>query len=393
MYERLTEARVANLTPEAGKDRLEIGDALCPGLWIRVTSDGAKSFAIRYRANGRTARYTIGRFPAVTLKKARGEASDLFDRIRKGEDPRHRKSDTAIIDKHVTVEFVTGLYLEKLGRRGRGKRMKESHVAEVRRRLLVEVVPVLGARPFESITRDSILRLLDSIERRAPRVSAHVFYDLRGLFKWAIQEGIATSSPLNGLDAPTKPEARDHVLRPEELKRILKACEGASTYNTIINLLLLTAQRRGEVTGARWTEFDLEAALWTIPKARTKNGREHRVPLSKRAVEILTGWKTSPDTNDVFLFPSKGTERDSFSGFSRCKRRLDKKADVHGWTVHDLRRTAATAMAEMGTPPHVVERILNHTSGTMTPIARVYNRHAYEAEMREALERWAASLV
>ena len=392
MHKRLTDSTVATITAPASS-RLEVADAACPGLWLRVTPDNAKTFAIRYRINGRPARYTIGRYPSVDLKKARAMAHDLLDKVRDGGDPRHRKSDAVTIDKFLTVEYLVEMYLETLGRRNRGRKLKPSHVAEVKRRFTSEVIPVIGARPFSSIGRDAILRLLERIEERAPRVAGHVFYDLRVFYKWALQQGHVGSSPMDGLEPPAKPEPRERVLKPAEIKRIWITCSSALTaYNTIMRLLLLTGQRRGEVTGASWFEFDLEAGLWTIPKQRTKNGREHRLPLSQATLQILAVWRATQTPGADKLFPSKGPERESFSGFSRCKRRLDNQAGVSGWTVHDLRRTAATSMAEMAIAPHVIERILNHASGTMTPIARVYNRATYEAEMREALERWAHKL-
>jgi integrase len=153
-------------------------------------------------------------------------------------------------------------------------------------------------------------------------------------------------------------------------------------YNTIIQLLVLTGQRRGEVTNAAWREFDFDNAVWTIPKDRTKNRREHRVPISGTALSLLTEWKHSRLSDHHYLFPTRGSDRACFTGFSRSKKRLDQLSGVSCWTVHDLRRTVATKMAESGAQPHVIERIL------MTPIARVYNRASYEAEMRDALEKW-----
>lgn len=387
MRESLTEKRVASL--EATGERLDISDAACPGLWLRVTANGVRTFSIRYRANGRLARYTIGSYPTLTLKLARIEAFSLFTRIRAGEDPRHRKMDARIIGKHVTVAFIVDHYRDALAKRVRQKKYTSGHALEIERRLKAEVVPKLGERPFESVTRNTIKQLLDGIERRAPRVAGHVYYDLCVLYKWALRENMIAASPMLGIEPPPKPEARERVLSTEELRRIWAATETGSTYATIIRLLMLTAARRGEVTSAEWSEFDLVRGMWIIPRSRTKNKREHRLPLSSLAVDTLTSWQRSELSGARYLFPARTNDDDgglTFSGFSRSKRRLDKQSGTTAWTVHDIRRTVATCLAEMATPPHVIERILNHTHGTMTPIARVYNRASYEAEMRTALE-------
>ena len=169
-----------------------------------------------------------------------------------------------------------------------------------------------------------------------------------------------------------------------------------TTYHIIIMLLILTGQRRNEVAAAVWKEFDLSEAIWTIPKHRTKNSRQHRVPLSPLAVHILRQWRLVTLQANNFceqrlLFPSSGATG-AFSGWSKSKRRLDAASGTAGWTVHDLRRTLATRMAEAKVLPHVIERILNHSSGTMSSIAKVYNRATYEAEMREGLQNWAQLL-
>ena len=140
-----------------------------------------------------------------------------------------------------------------------------------------------------------------------------------------------------------------------------------------------------------WNEIDFEKALWTIPSTRTKNKKSHTVPLSPAALQIL---KTLPHLgHSEFVFAARGNDEHSVSGFSKAKRRLDKAVRFADWTLHDLRRSAATGMAAQGTPPHVVEKILNHTSGTFGGVAGIYNQFKYVAEMREALERWATQVA
>ena len=156
-------------------------------------------------------------------------------------------------------------------------------------------------------------------------------------------------------------------------------------FGTIVKLLILTGQRRGEVTGMEWSELDLDAALWTIPAARSKNGRAHALPLAPVALATITA---IPRTSSRFVFPARGNHEATFSGWSKAKRELDAMVGIPDWTLHDLRRSMATSLASLGTSPHIVERILNHAGGTFAGVAGVYNRFEYRDEMREALMAW-----
>ena len=160
--------------------------------------------------------------------------------------------------------------------------------------------------------------------------------------------------------------------------------------NGIVALLLLTGQRRDEVADAEWAEFDFENSLWTIPSHRTKNGRTHLVPLSAKASELLLAL---PSRGQRFVFPGEGNKRATFSGWSRSKARLDRQTGVIGWTLHDLRRTVATCLAERSVQPHVVERLLNHSTGIVSGVCAVYNRATYVQEVRLALEQWSQHLA
>lgn len=182
------------------------------------------------------------------------------------------------------------------------------------------------------------------------------------------------------------------MLSDIELAAILKAADRQGwPFGPVVNLLTLTAQRRGEVVGMAWEEVDLKAKLWTIPGERTKNHRPHVVPLTDTAVaivEALPRVEGSP-----LVFPARGYLDRAYSGYSKGKRELDALAEQHDWTLHDLRRTAATGMARAGVPPHVVERLLNHVPGTFGGVAGVYNRFGYLDEMRAALAAWERHVV
>ena len=178
--------------------------------------------------------------------------------------------------------------------------------------------------------------------------------------------------------------SRDRVLSQDELAKVLKTL-AEDRFGDIVRLLILTAQRREEIGGLRWSEIDFDRGFIVLPAARTKNKRLHELPLSRQARAILERQQRRGDRDLVF-----GIGEGGFCGWSDCKAALDERAKLKaGWRLHDLRRTAATMMAELGVPPHIVEAILNHVSGHRAGVAGIYNRAKYEAEMRQALERWA----
>jgi integrase len=237
---------------------------------------------------------------------------------------------------------------------------------------------------------------------------------LRTLFNWAVDREIIAVSPVARMKRPTVEKERSRTLSDEEVSLFWLGCDRlAWPFGPICKFLLLTGQRRTEVAGMRWSEINLEKRLWTIPRERAKNDREHVVHLSDLAVEIIEALpRFTKIRNDA---EGKGTEvglvftttgETHVSGYGRAKERLDKhmldlfreelaraekdadKAAVGEWILHDLRRTAATGMAKLNIAPHVVDRILNHVSGTIRGVAAVYNRHAYLEERKAALDAW-----
>jgi integrase len=201
-------------------------------------------------------------------------------------------------------------------------------------------------------------------------------------------EGLIEQNPVIGINKATEDVRRYHVVHDEELAAIWGACRD-DEYGRIVRLLILTAQRREEVGGMRWAEIDETTATWTSPGERGKNGQPHEVPLSPPALQILREVPRRDRRALVF-----GSGADGYSGWSRAKTALDRRiaasgAEVRPWRLHDLRRTAATRMAELGTLPHVVEAVLNHLSGHKAGVAGIYNRATCWQEKRDALVRWA----
>ena len=220
---------------------------------------------------------------------------------------------------------------------------------------------------------------------------------LSALFAWAIGEGLANSNPVFGTNKATEEISRDRVLSPDEL-RLAWLHAGSGHYGAIVQLLILTGQRREELGGMLWSELDLDAALWTIGKDRTKNGLPHEVPLSSAAAAILRGIPRRDDRNFVY-----GSSNGPFQGWSNAKAALDTHmiktlraeggvaAKLTAWRLHDIRRTVATRLGDQGALPHVVEAILNHISGHRAGVAGIYNRAVLATE-REALNRKGGSL-
>jgi integrase len=261
---------------------------------------------------------------------------------------------------------------------------------ETQRLLKREFVSVWADWPIADVSRTDVLKVLNAIVARgSPSAANHALAAIRKMFNWAIEQGYIDRSPCLGINAPSRINSRDRVLSDSELAKVWAAAEAMGyPYGRIVQLLILTGQRRGEVTGMRWSELDLRAAHWSIPAQRTKAGRSHQLPLNARAVQLL---RALPRVHDERVFPARGKDN-SASGFSKWKRTLDELAEVDDWRVHDLRRTVASGMAQLKVAPHVIERVLNHTTGTLGGVAGIYNRFGYLPEMKDALGNWESHL-
>jgi integrase len=192
-------------------------------------------------------------------------------------------------------------------------------------------------------------------------------------------------SPCQGIQKPAKTAPRDRVLTDNEVRSVWLSLEVVGyPYGPFAQILLLTGQRKGEVAGMRWTELDFRESLWSIPADRNKSDRAHVVPLTSKVLELIEGL---PRSDPTLVFPTRAPGR-TLHDFSRWKAELDAASKVTNWRLHDFRRTAATGMAKAGVGPHVVERILNHSTGILGGVAGVYNRFGYLPEMRSALETW-----
>jgi integrase len=377
----ITDAMVKKVKPAPEGKRAEYWDAIVPGFGLRVTDAGGKSFFLRTRVGGEQARMSWP-YPATSLETARAAAKAVLDEIERGGNPKSRRAEEAQEEKRRkadTVEEIVAAFIERYAKpKNRGWQATEQI-------LWANVVSRWSKRPIGSITKRDIIELLDAtVDRGSPIMANRLLAYAARLFGWCVDRGIIDHSPTSGVKAPGRETSRDRVLSDDELAAVWQAAEGIGwPFGPLVQLLALTAQRREEVAGMSWGEIDIDRALWTIPKERAKNGLAHEVPLSGPALAILA---TIPRTGPL-LFSTTG--KTAVSGFSRAKARFDSRSGVSDWTVHDLRRTATTGMAQLGIPPHVADKVLNHKSGSIRGVAAVYNRHSYIDERRGALEVWA----
>jgi integrase len=406
--------------------RVEYFDSKKAGLTLRVTSKGAKSWCLFYRMGGRLRRFTIGSYERLNTKEARKAADDAWALIDKGIDPGEQKrARRAAPDPNETVNAVSASYLERYV----AKNCRQSTYDETKRIFDVDVLPGWGKRAIGSISKGQVQILLETIAERGAEVQANrTLARLKTFFGWCAEQGRIAASPAAGMKPLLRETARDRALSDQEIQWFWQGCGTLGwPFEHLFKLLLVTAQRRDEVGGLTLPELDLEKRLWVIPRERAKSDRANEVALSQLALDIIETARAERDKHDHLkdsapMFTTTGET--VVSGFSRAKVNLDRKMEklarkargfpeqdadyrkmlklkakeeiprlVPEWILHDLRRTAATGMAKLNVAPHVVDKILNHVSGTIRGVAAVYNRFAYASERQAALESWGHRLT
>jgi integrase len=376
---KLTAKLTAGLKLPAGKSDHIVFDDAIPGFGLRLRDTGSRTWIYQYAIGPKQRRLVIGKASAVTAEKARGHAADLHARVRLGNDP---AADKAVSRHQAANNFgeLSRRYLEF-----QKESLRPRSYAEVKRHLEANAKPLHGL-PVASIDQRTIADRLNVVAKQSGAVTANrTRASLSAMFGWAMREGIALSNPVMNT-GKREEKSRDRVLSDTELVTIWDALED-DHYGAIIKLLMLTGQRANEIAGFQKPEIDFDRDLITLPAERTKNGRVHQLPMSRTVREILQAQVKTDDRNFVF-----GYGVGPFSGWSKSKQKLDEriaatKAMPH-WTPHDLRRTVATRMADIGIQPHIIEAVLNHVSGHKGGIAGIYNRALYTAEKAQALARW-----
>jgi len=351
------------------------------GLGVRVTAGGGKTFLVQYSHAGEKRRMRLGSCSAISLGKARLTARQIVGAVAEGKDPASERKAAALDAKRealtlaALIEQWEALHLQR-------KRPNYATAATATlRRVFVKQLDM----PAGYLDRAAIVRGLDALAKdgKAAMAGATARYG-SALFGWAVKRGALASNPFERV--PTTPTVRrDRVLSDEEIRLIWKATERDGAFNAIVRGLLLTGQRREEVSGLKWPELDSGFSIWTLPSTRSKNGKPHIVPLAKEMQSLLRAQSRLKGTD--LVFPG---ERGVFSGWSKSKARLDRESGVSAWALHDLRRTVATGLQKLGVRLEVTEAVLNHLSGSRAGIVGVYQRHSWADEKRAALFAWAA---
>ncbi len=397
---KLTAAAVERLKPPA-EGQVDYFDAAFPGLALRVTAKGVKSWTYFGRVDGKLRRVTLGRWPTLSLAKAREKAGEEADAMREGVDPtaRKRAAKKAPNDRN-SVAVVAAEWLKRDQAQNRSR-------AEVERVMLRDVLPAWEGRRVQSITRRDAIELIDGIaDRGVVTLARRIHSHLHRMFRWSVARGIIDANPMSDLPKPGKEVKRDRVLNDAELRDVWRASNVLGwPFGPALQLLILTGARRDEIGALRWAEVDSGNAVIRLEGERTKNGQLHAVPLSERALELI---ETLPKiTNDAgkteFAFTTTG--QTPVSGWSRTKILLDAKieelrreeTDIAGgevepmpaWRVHDFRRSVATGLQRLGFRLEVIEAVLGHVSGSRGGIVGVYQRHSFDEEKRAALDAWA----
>jgi integrase len=358
-------------------------DGAIPGFGLRTRAGGSQTWVFQYKLGAKQRRMVIGKASALTPAKARKIAGDLYAAVRLGRDPASER-ETAKVQAAETFKAVAEQFLER-----QKERLRPTYHSDVERHLLVYAKTLHGIS-LAKVTKRDIATCLTSVEKNSGAASHNrVRASLSTLFAWAMSRGLAEINPVIGTER-IKEHSRERVLDPAELRAIWNACL-EDDYGAIIKLLALTGQRAGEIAELRWSEVRDEQIV--LPGERTKNHRLHIVPLSAAAQAILDALPRRIGRDLVF-----GSRNGAFAGWSSAKYRFDARIAEAGkplahWTPHDLRRTAATGMADLGVQPHVIEAVLNHVSGHKGGVAGIYNRATYDKEKREALSLWAEHLM
>jgi integrase len=379
---KLTTSSVAALTlPEGKADHVFWDDSL-PGFGVRLRG-GSRHYLIQYRVGQQQRRESLGDTRKITLDQARTIARNRFAQVQLGTDPAAEKAKVRAANAAtaLTLAVTATRYLDD-----KKDHLSRSSFNSARLHFDKHFAPLMG-RPLADIKRSDIAAQLQVIKKdRGPIAAARARSDLSSLYAWSIASGLCEVNPVIGTIDPAKDiQSRDRVLLDKELAAVWNACAD-DDFGQIIRLLILTGCRRDEIGSLRWSEIDLDAGTLTIPVERSKNRRAHCLTLPPMALDILRAIPRNGGRDYVFGLRGTGFQR--YGAYTNALRtRLPNT--MPAWTLHDLRRTCATGMANIGVQPHIIEAVLNHVSGHKAGVAGIYNRAAYVREIGHALALWA----
>jgi integrase len=378
---RIDAKTVAKLKlPEGKSDAIHFDDTM-PGFGLRLRRGAGgkllRSWIVQYRRGGATRRLLLGSADVLSVEQARAAGKKALAKVALGDDPQQERTERRKKDRDTLQSAITE-YLAC-------KKVKPKTLKDMTRYLLSgPAFKPLHAMPLDKVTRKDIASRIVVMEREAgSNIAWHCRRALLSFYVWAMRMGLVEQNPVIATIRPESSKPRERVLSDEELAKIWKACRD-DDYGRIVQLLILLGARRQEIGGCVWPEVDLDAGVWTLPAERSKNGKAHQLPLLPMALEII---KSMPHrvTRD-HLFGARAGR--GFSSWHKGKLALDAKVKLPPWTPHDIRRSVATHMADLGVQPHIIEQILNHQSGHKSGVAGIYNRSSYEREVRSTLALW-----
>jgi integrase len=380
---KLTEDRITKLTCPAGKKDVLVKDDGQPGLFLRVSASGGRSYLCQFTFAGKKEREPIA---ATTLATARAAAAKVMGEVALGRNPVADRKAKGLAAKAAAarIELTLGALVDQWAALSLADK-RASYSAEAVRAIKKAFARHL-ALPAADLTRADVIRVLDEITAAgSPQMAGRTAAYGRACYGWAIKRGSITSTPFSNLPL-AKVVRRDRVLSYAELRSIWQATAKPGSFNSIVRLLMLTGQREAEVAGMAWGELSDDLAVWTLPATRAKNRVDSIVPISAPAQEII---RAAPRYANKLVFPGDGGV---FQGWGRAKERLDEASGVSGWVLHDLRRTVATNLQRLGTRLEVTEAVLNHIGGSRAGVVGIYQRHDWADEKRAALTAWGARL-
>jgi integrase len=375
--QRLTQARIEKLRPMP--KRYQVPDPECPGLYVRVTPAGARTFTIVARdpTGKQVWREVRGAIVGDVLDHVRIKAREGIRRLKAGQDPFPPPAPRADTFGAV-VENYLALHVEANGLRSR---------PEIERCLNKYVLPLWRTREFEDIRRSDVTRLLDTVVKdHGARQADYVLAIVRGIMNWQASRLDDYVSPIVRRMARTKPaeRKRERILDDDELRTLWPILDTSGSFGALVKLLLLTGQRREKVAAMRWVDIAVDG-VWSIPSEDREKGNARELALPQMAVDIIRSLPRVSGNDYVFAGRTAGY----FNGFSKAKAALDERAEIAGWVLHDLRRTARSLMSRAGVRPDIAERVLGHV---IAGVEGVYDRHQYFDEKRDALARLGALL-
>lgn len=391
----LNDRTLKALKPAAKGKHYDQKDDIVPGLAVRVSETGRKTFVLvtRYPGSKNPTRRALGTYGELTLEQARIKARGWLETLRKGMDPaieaERRKAAELRRQENSFAAIVEAFITEKLS----GERKGEEVERDIRR----VFIPAWGKRPISDISALEVRNLIVSYKDR-PYQAHNLLGYARRLFNWAIDQQVygLESSPCDRLKPKAligEKQSRNRVLADDELRAAWEVAETTSyPYGPLFRLLILTGQRKSEVAEARWSEFDFEKKLWIIPADRMKADAAHVVPLNDDTVRLI---KSLPRFNNGDFLFSTTFGRKPVNGFGNAKVRFDvaMKAElgkaIPNWVIHDLRRTVRTHLSALPIGDLVRELIIGHTK---PGLHKVYDQCAYLDEKRHGLDLWAQRL-